>query len=245
MRRLSRLEAARALTAAAARRLLRYRPCSKRGRGEAMCATVTAIFTCATSSRSRASPSCSTPSSSTILSPRSTCSTISPSCSWISASAGSRLTRTRSSTPISTRKGSTGNLLGLAALPLFLSMRAMIRAKVEILRASKADRGEIREQARSEARAYFELARDFPCACQRPAPHRHRRIVGQRQVSRGGGDRALMSARFRERFMCGAMSSGSGCSASPRKTQAARSGLCGRDLRRGLRHLPQARAPCA
>ena len=58
-------------------------------------------------------------------------------------------------------EGSSGNLLGLAALPLFLSMRAMIRAKVEILRASKADRGEIREQARSEARAYFELARDF------------------------------------------------------------------------------------
>ena len=58
-------------------------------------------------------------------------------------------------------EGSTGNLLGLAALPLFLSMRAMIRAKVEILRAGKADKGEAREQARSEARAYFELARDF------------------------------------------------------------------------------------
>ena len=58
-------------------------------------------------------------------------------------------------------EGSSGNLLGLAALPLFLSMRAMIRAKVEILRASKADTGEIRAQARSEARAYFELAGDF------------------------------------------------------------------------------------
>ena len=32
--------------------------------------------------------------------------------------------------------GDTGNLIGLAALPLFLSTRAMIRAKVELLRAS-------------------------------------------------------------------------------------------------------------
>jgi predicted kinase len=56
---------------------------------------------------------------------------------------------------------STGNLLGLAALPLFLSMRAMIRAKVDILRAGKADKSEAKDEARSEARAYFELARDF------------------------------------------------------------------------------------
>jgi hypothetical protein len=58
-------------------------------------------------------------------------------------------------------EGSTGNLLGLAALPLFLSMRAMIRAKVELLRASKADAEEAKAQARDEARAYFELARSF------------------------------------------------------------------------------------
>ncbi len=32
-------------------------------------------------------------------------------------------------------EGSTGNLIGLATLPLFLSMRATIRAKVELLRA--------------------------------------------------------------------------------------------------------------
>src|SRR5262249_26695560 len=56
-------------------------------------------------------------------------------------------------------EGSTGNLLGLAALPLFLSMRAMIRAKVDVLRAAKADGVEVKEEARSEARAYFELAR--------------------------------------------------------------------------------------
>jgi aminoglycoside phosphotransferase family enzyme/predicted kinase len=64
-------------------------------------------------------------------------------------------------------KGSTGNLLGLAALPLFLSMRAMIRAKVEILRASKADRREIKGEARSEARAYFALARAFHAPAER------------------------------------------------------------------------------
>ena len=32
--------------------------------------------------------------------------------------------------------GDTANLVGLAALPLFLSTRAMVRAKVELLRAS-------------------------------------------------------------------------------------------------------------
>jgi len=54
----------------------------------------------------------------------------------------------------------TGNLVGLAALPLFLSMRAAVRAKVELLRASMAapDRaGPVRE----EARAYFDLAAKF------------------------------------------------------------------------------------
>ena len=76
---------------------------------------------------------------------------------------------------------STGNLLGLAALPLFLSMRAAVRAKVELLRANLAapDRA---EAVREEARAYFALAQDF---WRRPAaPHRHRRIVGKRQVGR-------------------------------------------------------------
>ncbi len=56
---------------------------------------------------------------------------------------------------------STGNLLGLAALPLFLSMRAMIRAKVEVLRASRSEKGDTKDEARREARGYFELARNF------------------------------------------------------------------------------------
>ncbi len=65
------------------------------------------------------------------------------------------------------KEGSSFNLLGLAALPLFLSMRAMIRAKVELLRAGKAAKGEA-EAARLEARAYVELARDFLKAPRRP-----------------------------------------------------------------------------
>jgi predicted kinase len=58
-------------------------------------------------------------------------------------------------------EGSTGNLLGLAALPLFLSLRAMIRAKVEILRAARTDNAVAKDEARGGARAYFELARNF------------------------------------------------------------------------------------
>jgi aminoglycoside phosphotransferase family enzyme/predicted kinase len=57
-------------------------------------------------------------------------------------------------------EGTTGNLLGLAALPLFLSMRAMIRAKVDVLRASRSE-GATKAEARQEARVYFELARNF------------------------------------------------------------------------------------
>jgi aminoglycoside phosphotransferase family enzyme/predicted kinase len=57
-------------------------------------------------------------------------------------------------------EGSTGNLLGLAALPLFLSMRAAIRAKVELLRASLAAE-EQAEAIRKEARAYFDFARQL------------------------------------------------------------------------------------
>jgi aminoglycoside phosphotransferase family enzyme/predicted kinase len=57
-------------------------------------------------------------------------------------------------------EASTGNLIGLAALPLFLSMRAAIRAKVEMLRAPMAPRAEA-DAAREDARAYFALAQSF------------------------------------------------------------------------------------
>ena len=57
-------------------------------------------------------------------------------------------------------EGSTGNLVGLALLPLYLSTRAAIRAKVELLRAGKLE-GAAADAALSEARAYFDLARRF------------------------------------------------------------------------------------
>lgn len=57
-------------------------------------------------------------------------------------------------------EGSSANLMGLAALPLFLSMRAGVRAKVELLRAEKIAPGKA-EEAKGEARAYFALAREF------------------------------------------------------------------------------------
>ena len=56
----------------------------------------------------------------------------------------------------------TGNLPGLATLPLFLAMRAAIRAKVELLRARKLTQsaGDLaRDLARDDARNYFALAR--------------------------------------------------------------------------------------
>jgi uncharacterized protein len=55
---------------------------------------------------------------------------------------------------------SSGNLVGLAALPLFLSMRAAVRAKVELLRAALAASGRA-DAVHEEARAYFALAQDF------------------------------------------------------------------------------------
>ena len=62
--------------------------------------------------------------------------------------------------------GDTANLLGLALLPLFLSMRAMIRAKVELLRAgmSSMETGE----ARCRAESYIQLAGDYLAARHRP-----------------------------------------------------------------------------
>ena len=56
--------------------------------------------------------------------------------------------------------GSSGNFFGLAALPLFLSVRAAIRAKVELLRSRKAV-GVNTKAVVEEARAYFDLANGF------------------------------------------------------------------------------------
>jgi len=55
--------------------------------------------------------------------------------------------------------GDTANLIGLAALPLFLSVRAMIRAKVELLRAS-LNPG-LQTEVHRRATSYVLLARDY------------------------------------------------------------------------------------
>jgi len=52
----------------------------------------------------------------------------------------------------------TGNLIGLATLPLFLSMRAMIRAKVGLLRADL--KPESRAEGHARAASYVLLARN-------------------------------------------------------------------------------------
>jgi aminoglycoside phosphotransferase family enzyme/predicted kinase len=57
-------------------------------------------------------------------------------------------------------KAGTGNLVALAVLPLYLSIRAGIRAKVELLRARLAP-GKDADVAREEARAYFALAQSY------------------------------------------------------------------------------------
>ncbi len=56
--------------------------------------------------------------------------------------------------------GDTATLLGLKALPLFLSLRAMVRAKVELLRAGLAASG-ARLEARTRAASYMAQARGY------------------------------------------------------------------------------------
>jgi aminoglycoside phosphotransferase family enzyme/predicted kinase len=54
----------------------------------------------------------------------------------------------------------TANLIGLAALPLFLSLRAVIRAKIALLRAEQSSL-EQADKARDEAHDFFEVACRF------------------------------------------------------------------------------------
>jgi aminoglycoside phosphotransferase family enzyme/predicted kinase len=61
----------------------------------------------------------------------------------------------------------TGNLVGLQTLPLFLAMRAAVRAKVELLRSCVAQPAKA-QVAQAEAKAYFALAGTFLA----PAPRR-------------------------------------------------------------------------
>jgi aminoglycoside phosphotransferase family enzyme/predicted kinase len=56
--------------------------------------------------------------------------------------------------------GETGDLIGLAALPLFLSMRAMVRAKVELLRGELAQ-GAAQSEAFARVASYVDLAQGY------------------------------------------------------------------------------------
>ena len=58
-------------------------------------------------------------------------------------------------------EASTGNLIGLGALPLFLSMRAAIRAKVEMLRAGMAPPDASATPRAKRPGRYFALAQNF------------------------------------------------------------------------------------
>ena len=135
-------------------------------------------------------------------------------------------------------EGGTGNLLGLAVLPLFLAMRATIRAKVEMLRARMAA-GSRAEAVRDECARLFCAGARVPCA-DRAAPRRRRRFVGHGQIRRLARDRALarrlpgsrhcaQRCRAQAPVRCGARGKASG-------TRLRAGGL-----RPGLRHEPQAR----
>ena len=196
---------------------------------------------CATSSRSRARPSCSTRSSSTTASPRSTCSTISPSCSWISASAGCAAHANAVLNAYLEAEGEHGQSpRSCRACRFSSSMRAMIRAKVEMLAGEQSLTGRELEAARVGGARLFRLARDFlaPTAA---APRRHRRTVGQRQVSCGAAIAPHVGA-FPGAVMCEAMSSASACSASRRGTRLPAQAYAAEISDASLRHLPQARA---
>ena len=135
-------------------------------------------------------------------------------------------------------EGGTGNLLGLAALPLFLAMRATIRAKVEMLRARMARRLPSRGGARRGARLFCAGAR-VPCA-DRAAPHRRRRIVGHGQIRRRARHRALarrLPGRGHRAQRCRAQAPVRGGA----RGKAAGTRLCAGGLRPGLCHEPQAR----
>ena len=142
----------------------------------------------------RGRPGLLTSSSSTTPSLPSTFSTISPSCSWISARglpahANAALNAFR-------KRAATRHLIGLAALPLFLSMRAMIRAKV-----GSAAGGTLSLSCGRGARP-----RGLLCFCSHAIilneSGRIGGLSGQRQVERGASV-APQSVRFRARCSCG------------------------------------------
>ena len=80
------------------------------------------------------------------------------------------------------------DLEGLAALPLFLALRAGIRAMVTAQRAELVTEQGASE-ARSAAAAYLSAAIGYLDACA-AAARRRRRVVGNREVDSGSGARA-------------------------------------------------------
>ena len=100
-------------------------------------------------------------------------------------------------------EGSTANLIGLAALPLFLATRAAIRAKVELLRAKTGATGKA-AATRKEARSYFDspapsLRRSFSISS---ASADCRALANRRLAAR----LRRISAHFLARFISGATS---------------------------------------
>jgi len=52
----------------------------------------------------------------------------------------------------------TGDYAGLAVLPFYLAYRALVRAKIAVIRASQLDQGAAQDEARAESRGYLRLA---------------------------------------------------------------------------------------
>ena len=95
------------------------------------------------------------------------------------------------------------DLDALAALPLFLSVRAAIRAKVTAARRARSA-----ERARSRTkRARLFRARRQTAGAAAAEPAGGRRAVGHRQVAAGARARARHSRRARARWCCAATSS--------------------------------------
>ncbi len=95
-------------------------------------------------------------------------------------------------------------LEGVSALPLFMSLRAAIRAKVEAARADRLH-GEAREEAQHACARVFRSCGEVSTLC-RSAARRRRRTFGDRQ------ERSL---RRRSRCGSGGRRARSGCAATP------------------------------
>ena len=109
------------------------------------------------------------------------------------------------------RRAGSSDLDALAALPLFMSLRAAIRAKVTAAKLASTRRRR-REAIAAQAQAYFALALRSDRAAA-AASGRGRRIVRHRQVGAGARACAAHRALTRARWCCARMSSARRCSA--------------------------------